>query len=218
MTSSEKNGSSNPSITPIGSHKSPMMVDEDNTTPCSTLLDRPEDAQAQPNNEITKERGRLKSIVWNHFKKRKVDGKDKAECNYCTRLLVGGSKNGTKNLHDHLKICPRKKCKDIRDMKQKILVRDQHNMDSMAGVNAYHFDQDETRKELARMIILHKYPHSIVDHIGFRRYSTSLQPLFKMVCRNTIKKDIMGIYDHEREKSMHEIEKNRSRIAITTDM
>ena len=28
----------------------------------------------------------------------------------------------------------------------------------------------------------------------------------------------MSIYDHEREKSMHEIEKNRSRIAITTDM
>ena len=133
-------------------------------------------------------------------------------------MLVGGSKNGTKNLHDHLKICPRKKCKDIRDMKQKILVRDQHNMNSMAGVNAYHFDQDETRKELARMIILHKYPHSIVDHIGFRRYSTSLQPLFKMVCRNTFKKDIMSIYDHEREKSMHEIEKNQSRIAITTDM
>ena len=28
----------------------------------------------------------------------------------------------------------------------------------------------------------------------------------------------MGIYDHEREKSMHAIEKNHSRIAITTDM
>ena len=55
MTSSEKNGSSNASITPIGSHQSPMMVDEDNTTPCSTSLDRPEDAQAQPNNEITEE-------------------------------------------------------------------------------------------------------------------------------------------------------------------
>nr|XP_023915248.1 zinc finger BED domain-containing protein RICESLEEPER 3-like [Quercus suber] len=218
MTSSENNGNSNPSITPIGSHQSPMMVDEDNTTTCSTPLDRPEDAQAQPNNEITEERGRLKSVAWNHFKKRKVDGKDKAECNYCTRLLVGGSKNGTRHLHDHLKICPRKKFKDIRDMKQNILVRDQHNVDSMAGVNAYHFDQDESRKELARMIILHEYPLSIVDHIGFRRYSTSLQPLFKMVCRNTIKKDIMGIYDHEREKSMHEIEKNCSRIAITTDM
>ena len=100
MTSSENNGSSNPSITPIGSQQSPMMVDEDNTTPCSTLLDRPKDAQARPSNEITKEQGRLKSVVWNHFKRRKVDGKDKAECNYCTRLLVGGSKNGTKHLHD----------------------------------------------------------------------------------------------------------------------
>ncbi|KAK9984027.1 hypothetical protein SO802_033552 [Lithocarpus litseifolius] len=163
-------------------------------------------------------RERLKLVVWNHFKKRKVDGKDKSECNYCTRLLVRGSKNGTKHLHDHLKICPRKKCKDIRDMKQKILVRDQHNVDSMVGVNAYHFDQDESRKELARMIILHEYPLSIVDHIGFRRYSTSLQPLFKMVSRNTINNDIMSIYDHEREKSMHEIEKNQSRISITTNM
>lgn len=64
-------------------------------------------------------------------------------------------------------------------MKQKILVRDQHNVDSMAGVNAYHFDQDESRKKLARMIILHEYPLSIADHIGFRRYSTSLQLFFK---------------------------------------
>ena len=55
MTLSENNGSSNPSITPIGSHQSPMMVDEDNIATCSTPLDRLEDAQAQPNNEITEE-------------------------------------------------------------------------------------------------------------------------------------------------------------------
>ena len=67
-----------------------MIVDEDNTTLCSTPSDRPEDAQAQPNNEITEERGRLKSVVCNHFKRRKVDEKDKAECNYCTRLLGWG--------------------------------------------------------------------------------------------------------------------------------
>ena len=84
------NGSSNPSITPISSHQSPMIVDEDNTTLCSTPLDRLEDAQAQPNNEIIEERGRLKSVVCNHFKRRKVDEKDKAECNYCMRLLRWG--------------------------------------------------------------------------------------------------------------------------------
>ena len=55
MTSSENSGSSNPFITPNGSQQSPMMVDEDNTTPYSTPLHRPEDAQAQPNKEITEE-------------------------------------------------------------------------------------------------------------------------------------------------------------------
>ena len=84
----------------------------------------------------------------------------------------------------------------------------------MAGVNANHFDQNVSRNELARMIILHEYPLSIVDHIGFRKYSTSLQPLFRMVS----KKDILSIYEKEREKSKHEIDKNQGRISITTNM
>jgi len=44
MTSNENNGSSIPFVTPTGNHQSPMMVEEDNTTPCSTPLDRLEDA------------------------------------------------------------------------------------------------------------------------------------------------------------------------------
>ena len=47
---------------------------------------------------------------------------------------------------------------------------------------------------------------------------TSLQPLFRMVSRNTIKKDILSIYEKEREKSKHEIDKNQGRISITIDM
>jgi hypothetical protein len=38
------------------------------------------------------------------------------------------------------------------------------------------------------MIILHEYL-SIVEHMGFRSYSASFQPMFKMVTRNTIKRD-----------------------------
>ena len=102
-------------------------------------------------------------------------------------------------------------------MNQKILARDQNKVDSMAGVNAYNFDQNVSRNELARMIILHEYPLSVVDHIGFRKYSTSLQPLFRMISRNTIK-DILSIYEKEREKSKHEIDKNQGIISITTDM
>ena len=68
------------------------------------------------------------------------------------------------------------------------------------------------------MIILHEYPFSIVEHIGFRSYSASLQPMFKMVIRNTIKRDILSIYDFENDKSMQQIDKNQNKISITTDM
>jgi hypothetical protein len=50
------------------------------------------------------------------------------------------------------------------------------------------FDQEIARKELALMICLHEYPLSMVDHVGFRKFCTTLQPLFKAVSRNTIKK------------------------------
>ena len=50
------------------------------------------------------------------------------------------------------------------------------------------------------------------------KYSNTLQPLFKMVSRNTIKNDILKIYDYEKSKTMDLLGDNRSRIAITTDM
>ena len=86
------------------------------------------------------------------------------------------------------------------------------------SLSTYSFDQENARKDLASMIVLHEYPLTIVDHVGFRKYSNTLQPLFKMVSRNTIKNDILKIYDYEKSKTMDLLGNNRSRIAITTDM
>ncbi|KZV22165.1 hypothetical protein F511_33795 [Dorcoceras hygrometricum] len=85
-------------------------------------------------------------------------------------------------------------------------------------LGTYHFNQDHARKELAHMITLHEYPLSMVDHVGFKRYSYALQPLFKVVSRNTIKNDIMKIFEYEKEKTMKLLDSNASRIALTTDM
>ena len=73
------------------------------------------------------------------------------------------------------------------------------------------------RNELAKMIALHEYPISIVEHEGFRNYSKALQPLFNPLSRNTLRSDIFKIYDVERAKTMNLLENNRSKIAITTD-
>ena len=86
------------------------------------------------------------------------------------------------------------------------------------SLNAYQFDQVKVRNNLAHMVIIHEYPLSMVDHIGFREFVSSLQPLFKIISRNTLKSDILKIYDNEREKALKMMNKNGSRMAITTDM
>ena len=86
------------------------------------------------------------------------------------------------------------------------------------SLNAYQFDQVKVMNNLARMTILHEYLLSIVDHIGFREFVASLQPLFKLVSRNTLKSDILKIYDNEREKALKMTDKNGRRMVITTDM
>ena len=58
----------------------------------------------------------------------------------------------------------------------------------------------------------------MVDHIDFREFVGSFQHLFKIISRNTLKRDIFKIYDNEREKVLKITDKNGSRMAITTDM
>ncbi|TYH59419.1 hypothetical protein ES332_D08G220000v1 [Gossypium tomentosum] len=58
----------------------------------------------------------------------------------------------------------------------------------------YKFHQEDGRRDLEKMIILHKYPISMVERYGFRKYSKTLQSGFKVPSRNTAKKDIMQRY------------------------
>ena len=86
------------------------------------------------------------------------------------------------------------------------------------NANSGAFNEKQGIEKLAKMIILHDYPLSMVEHRGFRDFTTTIQPLFKCPCRNTMKKHILNIYGEERDKVMKLIENNDSRVAITTDM
>jgi hypothetical protein len=46
------------------------------------------------------------------------------------------------------------------------------------------------------------YPLSIVDHISLRRVFVAFQPLFKVPARNTIKKEVLKVYDFEKKCAM----------------
>ena len=166
--------------------------------------------------QVEPEKGKLKSVVWEHFEKIKVDGKYKAKCNYCKKLLGGETKNGTKHLHHHTNICIQKKALAKGKGGQKTLFSKISSGKKELACGAY--NEENAKRELATMIILHEYPLSIVDHIGFIRFVTTIQPLFQLPSRNTIKKEILGIYEHEKQVVMKLIDTNKGRIAITSDM
>ncbi|KAL5543350.1 hypothetical protein UlMin_007134 [Ulmus minor] len=164
--------------------------------------------------ENLKKKRKLTSPAWEHFKKMKVGGVMKAICDHCHKHLGAESKNGTKHLLDHIAVCPMIRQRDTRQM----LLKANSSSDGKCALDTYHFNPEDSRYELGRMIVLHEYPLSIVEHEGFRRYSNSLQPLFKVPSRNTIRADIFKMFEAEKHKLQRVLESNSSRVAITTDM
>jgi len=152
----------------------PIQIDDDDP--------EPEDTDFGTKRKLT-------LAVWNDFKKVKVLGAVRAQCLHCHKQLGGSSRNGTTHLHDHLKICTLKKIKLMEQNKSlaQSALRFRSEEGGKVSVGNYTFDPEVARRELAAMIILHEYPLSMVDHTGFRRFVSALQPLFKMVTRNTIR-------------------------------
>ncbi|XP_050144056.1 zinc finger BED domain-containing protein RICESLEEPER 2-like [Malus sylvestris] len=149
------------------------------------------------------------SVVWQHFEEKSFCGEVKAVCNHCKARLASGSTVGTSSLLSHVRTCP-----VLRTKKKSPVITG----DGSVKHGAYSFDEGNARKELAYMIILHEYPLSMVDHLGFKRFCNSLQPLFKVISRSTIKRDIMKVFECEKGETMKLLQMNKSKIAITTDM
>ncbi|KAH9716311.1 BED-type domain-containing protein [Citrus sinensis] len=159
-------------------------------------------------------RGRLRSIVWEHFEKKKINFIDKAVCNYCKNALVARSSDGTKHLHDHLKTCQVKKEIEATEFPPAKKAAGEKGKNAVET----HFDPNVTRRKMARAIVMHEHPLSIVEHQGLRDVMSSLNQLWKPVSRNTIKKEILDMYECERAKYISVLEQTQDRIAITTDM
>ena len=172
------------------------------------------DVDPNGNDDEVIETGRLKSEVWNHFTWIKVNDLLKAKCKYCRKLLCGESKDGTSHLKNHMRTCLQKR---IGDRTQKVLGASFSTIGKRdLVVSAY--NSDVCKRELAAAILVHEYPLSMVDHLYFKRFICSLQPLFTVPSRNTIKKEILKLYESERSRIQKVIDDNKGRVALTTDM
>jgi len=135
---------------------------------------------------------KLRSEVWKDFDLISVNGVWKAKCHWCKKHLGGETRNGTTHLKNHLLVCEDRITR--KGLTQSTLKLSANPKDGTVTLEKYVFDQDVARKELALMIIVHEYPLSMVDHIGFRKFCAALQPAFKLVSRKTIRKDILDMY------------------------
>ncbi|KAF7812855.1 zinc finger BED domain-containing protein RICESLEEPER 2-like [Senna tora] len=72
--------------------------------------------------------------------------------------------------------------------------------DGSMDLKNFNFDPKVSRRDFAEAIIFYEYPLAMADHIKFRKFISNLQPLFKMVTRNTIKSDVLKIHETATER------------------
>ncbi|KAM7503882.1 hypothetical protein LguiB_002786 [Lonicera macranthoides] len=70
----------------------------------------------------------------------------------------------------------------------------------MINLGSMKFDQERSRMDLARMIMLHGYPLSMVEDVGFKLFMKNLQPAFEVMNNGAIELDCMAIYEKEKQK------------------
>ena len=153
-------------------------------------------AEGIVNEEISQnspKKRKLTSDVWNDFSKYKgPKGETRARCNHCKRTFVRESNYGTSHLRKHSNGCNAKK---RTESKQMMISATKSVVDGGPRIQTFKFDQERSRMDLARMIIKHNYPFNMVEHEFFGIFCNNLQPMFRLVSRNTVRADVISLYE-----------------------
>jgi hypothetical protein len=86
------------------------------------------------------------------------------------------------------------------------------------ALDKWRFSQEVSRRELTRMITLHGLPLALVDYDVFRRFVSSLNPIFKVVSRKTITADCVNKFQEQKQILQDVFQSANSRICLTMDM
>jgi len=89
---------------------------------------------------------------------------------------------------------------------------------SESGLVAHKFSQKKSRQDMMEMIIRHSYPFSMVEHEGFIKFASNLQPQYKMVSEKTVREDCMNIVNDLKEKVRTIVQEAPGHLSYTTDL
>ncbi|MQL89083.1 hypothetical protein Taro_021660 [Colocasia esculenta] len=157
---------------------------------------------------------KLRSLVWIHFERvTNEDGSVVAICHYCQKHLVGNSSSGTKHLNNHVIHCP----------EAQALKKSRGETEPIVGGGEFEnppfvFDNEKSREDFAKMVILHQYPFAMIEHAIFRPFLKNVQPELQLLSRNIVKSDCIKLYTKEKEKVLFSLESLSCRVSLTLDM
>ncbi|XP_078434697.1 zinc finger BED domain-containing protein RICESLEEPER 2-like [Wolffia australiana] len=160
---------------------------------------------------------KLRSLVWNDFsKEQREDGSLVAICNHCKKQMAGGSRSGTTHLKKHLGKCllyqrSKRRRGDVGPAQSKW-------GDTELHVGTLSLDQELVEQDLAHMVILHEYPFSIVNHVGFRDFVRDLQPQFKLMPAEVLQESCMKVYEDRRLSLFEELSKLNCRVNVSAEI
>ncbi|KAH7689719.1 Tam3-transposase (Ac family) protein [Dioscorea alata] len=175
-------------------------------------------------------RRRKKSLVWEHFTIEVVDGGcTRACCKLCKQTFAYSSGTkiaGTSHLKRHIALgsCPKIKNQDKKPLMLPGVQTDGNSMDPpkrryrRSNWNNALFEQEISCGNLAKMIILHEYPLHIVEHPGFVSFVQSLQPRFRMMSANDTEREILSVYQKEKQNLMQTLGNLPGRISLTISL
>ncbi|KAL7129589.1 hypothetical protein ABFS83_13G078000 [Erythranthe nasuta] len=156
-----------------------------------------------------------RSEVWNYFDKVNDEETKKwlgnCKCKFCGKVIYSPTAIGTNKLWSH-----RDKCKELP---AELRDKSQATISLFTGaLSSWKFDQDKSRKALARMIIIDELPFCIVEKAGFKAFCSEVQPKFHLISRQTITKDCYEIFFEEKEKLRTYLSESSTRVCLTSDM
>ncbi|KAK2408571.1 zinc finger BED domain-containing protein RICESLEEPER [Trifolium repens] len=200
------------------------------------------------NDSGTKKPKRLTSVVWNHFERIRKADICYAVCVHCNKRLSGSSNSGTTHLRNHLMRCLKRSNFDVSQLltvkrrkkdnsvslanisfdegqrKEEYIkptlvkFEQEHKKDEIINFVSSKFDQERSQHDLARMIILHGYPVTLVEEVGFKVFVKNLQPLFEFLPNSGVEISCIEIYRKEKVKVYEVINKLCGRINLSIEM
>lgn len=91
-------------------------------------------------------------------------------------------------------------------------------MNTSTDIGSMKFGQETSYQELARMIILHGHPFSIVEHDEMRRVIKNLSPMVDAVSRNDMEKHCVALFQKEKVKHKDRMALSSRRISLSASI